>query len=191
MKEENNNNRQLVLPLISDCEVEYKEIVKQNWKFTFSRQYLTSVNTKRVIGLIIAQMKEEGEMRDFYQVRAADIIRKTDVAKEEVYRTMRETIFELVNVAFFFEDAKNHEIIPRHLLDTTRFENPASYKNGVLTVAFTPLPEVSTLVTSLEVITSIPCFLKFFSSSFEISSSSTGTILGRNSIRVTFVPMVL
>ncbi len=138
MDEKNNNNRQLVLPLISDCEIEYKEIVKQNWKFTFSRQYLTSVNTKRVIGLIIAQMKEEGEMRDFYQVRAADIIRKTDVAKEEVYRTMRETIFELVNVAFFFEDAKNHEIIPRHLLDTTRFENPASYKNGVLTVALNP-----------------------------------------------------
>ena len=135
---ENNNTKQLSLPLMEMDEIEYKEIVKQNWKFTFSRQYLTSVNTKRVIGLIIEQMKEEGEMRDFYQVRAADIIRKTDVAKEEVYRTMRETIFELVNVAFFFEDAKNHEIIPRHLLDTTRFENPASYKNGVLTVALNP-----------------------------------------------------
>lgn len=138
MKEENNNNRQLVLPLVPDCEIEYKEIVKQNWEFTFSRQYLTSVNTKRVIGLIIAQMKEEDEMRDFYQVRAMDIVRSSDMSKNEVYRSMRETIFELVHVAFFFEDEKNQKIIPRHLLDTTRFENPASYQNGILTVALNP-----------------------------------------------------
>lgn len=135
---ENNNTRQLSLPLMPMDEIEYKEIVKQNWKFTFSRQHLTSVHAKRVIGLIIAQMKEEGEMRDFYQVRAADIIRQTDIAKEEVYRTMRGTIFELMHVAFFFEDAKKHEIIPRHFLDTTRFDNPAAYKNGVLTIALNP-----------------------------------------------------
>ena len=62
---------------------------------------------------------------------------------------------------------------------------------GVFTVTLQPLPLVSTLVTSEEVITSMPCFLKLFSSCLLTSSSSTGTTLGRNSIKVTFVPMAL
>lgn len=135
---ENNNDKQLTLPLYPDSEIEYKNAIKQNWKFTFSRQHLTSVHAKRVIGLTIAQMKEEGEMRDVYHIRAADIIRETGLQKAQVYKTMRSIIFELMNVAFYFESEKDDIILPRHLIDTTRWDEPVRYKDGVLTLAFNP-----------------------------------------------------
>lgn len=135
---ENNNDKQLTLPLYPDSEIEYKAAIKQNWKFTFSRQHLTSVHAKRVIGLVIAQMKEEADMRDVYQVRAADIIRETGLAKAEVYRLMKNVIYELVNVSFIFESKEEDAIIPRHLIDTTRFKDPVCYREGTLTLAFNP-----------------------------------------------------
>ena len=63
--------------------------------------------------------------------------------------------------------------------------------DGVFTIAFTPVPLVSTFSTSLPVIMMMPCFLNCFSSSLLMSSSSTGTILGINSTTVTFVPILL
>jgi len=129
---------QLVLPLDLEQEPIYKDLVKQNWQFTFSRQTMTSVYTKRVIGLIVAQMKEEGDMRAYYQIRAADIIKETGLDKIEVYKRLRTVIYELVHVVFFFENEKEEIIIPRSLLDLTRFDNPVGYNNGVLTVAFNP-----------------------------------------------------
>lgn len=129
---------QLILPFPGDNEVEYKEIVKQNWQFTFSHQHITSVFSKRVIGLIIAQIKEEDKMRDFYHVQAADIVQATDMNKHEIYSAMRSVIFELFHVFFVFENEKKQIIIPRHLVDSTRFKNPIAYRNGVLTIAFNP-----------------------------------------------------
>ena len=52
-------------------------------------------------------------------------------------------------------------------------------------------PVVSTESTSLLVITLMPAFLNERSSCFDTSSSSNGTMLGRNSTSVTFVPMAL
>ncbi len=62
---------------------------------------------------------------------------------------------------------------------------------AVLTVAFTPSPEVSTEVTSAEVIIFTPDFLKLLSNCLDTSSSSTGTMLGRYSTTVTSVPIEL
>ena len=61
----------------------------------------------------------------------------------------------------------------------------------VFTVAFTPFPDVSTAVTSVEVIIVIPLFLNERSSCLETSSSSTGTIRGMYSTTVTSVPIAL
>lgn len=134
----NLNEIQLVLPLELEQEPNYKDIVKQNWRFTFSRQVITSVYAKRVIGLIVAQMKADGEFKPYYQIRAADIIRETGLNRDEVYYRISRVVFELAHVVFFFENPKEEIIIPRSLLDLTRFENPAGYHKGVLTVAFNP-----------------------------------------------------
>ena len=61
---------------------------------------------------------------------------------------------------------------------------------AVLTVTLHFLPLVSTLVTSDLVLISIPLFLKVLPSWRLTSSSSLGTILGRYSTIVTFVPML-
>jgi hypothetical protein len=132
----NNNAIQLVLPLDLEQEPNYKEIIKQNWQFTFTRQVITSVYAKRVVALIVAQMKTDNEFKPFYQIRAVDIIRETGLHKDEVYYRMGKVVYELAHVVYFFENKKEHTIIPRHLLDTTRYANPAGYHNGVLTVAF-------------------------------------------------------
>ena len=50
---------------------------------------------------------------------------------------------------------------------------------------------ISVFLTSDDVRISIPFFFKFFSSSFDISTSSAGTILSKNSTIVTFVPIEL
>lgn len=136
---ENNNNVQLILPFDIEQEPEYKAIIKQNWQFTFSRQIITSVYTKRVVGLIIAQMKESGEFKPYYQIRAADIISETDLDRAEVYKRLKTVILELDSVVYYIENEKKGVFIPRRLLDTTRYENPAGYNQGVLTVAFNPM----------------------------------------------------
>lgn len=133
--------KQLTLPfevLEQDLSPECMETVKQSWKVTFSRQHLTSVHAKRVMGFIAAQIKEDGKLSEFYQIPANKIISETGLDKKEVYKRMKGVVYELANVVFFFEDDEKHLVVPRHLLDTTRFQNPAGYANGKLTIAFNP-----------------------------------------------------
>jgi len=137
----NSENRQLTLPLDvihEDLKPEYAEIVKQNWKITFSRQHLASVHAKRVMGLIAAQIREDGEVKEYYQITVDKVINETGLNKYEVYKRMKGVVYEMSNIVYFIEDEKSHTVVPRHLLDTTRFENPAGYYNGMLTVAFNP-----------------------------------------------------
>lgn len=137
----NLKEKQLTLPLEviqDDLKPEYADIVKQNWKVTFSRQYLASVYAKRVMGLIASQIREDGEVKEFYQITADKVINETGLNKKEVYKRMKGVVYELAHIVYFIESDDKEIIIPRHLLDTSRFENPAGYYNGMLTVAFNP-----------------------------------------------------
>jgi hypothetical protein len=134
-------NQQLTLPLEvleADLSPEYAAIVKQNWKITFSRQYLSSVHAKRVMGVIASQIQETGEVQEYYQITADKIISEVNLDKFEVYKRMKGLVYELANIVYFIEDDETQTVIPRHLLDTTRFKYPAGYSNGTLTVAFNP-----------------------------------------------------
>lgn len=133
--------KQLTLPLevIQDkLNPEYLDIVKQNWKITFSRQHMTSIHVRRVMGLIAAQIKEDGAVKEYYQITADKIISETNLDRYEVYKLMKGVVYELSGVCYFIEDVETGTVIPRHLLDTTRFKYPAGYANGTLTVAFNP-----------------------------------------------------
>jgi len=131
-------DNQLILPLDLMEDPKYAERIKQNWKFTFSNQVITSVFTKRAIGCIIAQIKQENAVKDYYQIRSYDIITETSLDKSNIYKKMKEVVNELVNVVYFFENEEEEIFIPRHFVDTTRYENPVGYHKGVLTVAFNP-----------------------------------------------------
>lgn len=135
------DTRQLTLPLEilkEDFSPEYAEIIKQSWKITFSRQHLTSVYAKRVMGLIASQIREDGEVKEYYQITAEKVINETGLQNREVYKRMKMVVYELAHIVYFLEDNNSKTIIPRHLLDTSRFKNPAGYYNGMLTVAFNP-----------------------------------------------------
>lgn len=132
---------QLTLPmevLKKELSPEYLEIVKQNWKITFSRQLLTSVTVRRVMGLIASQIKEDGEVKEYYQITADKVIKETNLNKAEIYKQMKGVVYELSTVCYYIEDEETGTVIPRHLLDTTRFKYPAGYYDGKLTVAFNP-----------------------------------------------------
>lgn len=135
------NAKQLTLPLEiiqKDLSPEYAEIVKANWKVTFSRQYMTSIHAKRVMGLIASQIRKDGEVKEYYQITADKVITETGLNSKEVYKRMKDVVYELANIVYFIESDNSQTVVPRHLLDTTRFENPAGYYNGMLTVAFNP-----------------------------------------------------
>jgi len=137
----NLNDKQLTLPLEiikDDLNPEYAEIVKQNWKVTFSRQHMTSILAKRVMGLIASQIREDGEVKEYYQITADKVINETGLNNLEVYKRMKGVVYELAHIVYFIESDDKETVIPRHLLDTSRFENPAGYYNGMLTVAFNP-----------------------------------------------------
>lgn len=137
----NLNTTQLTLPLEEEENTnnsEYCELVKQNWAITFSRQYMTSIYSKRVMGLVAAQIKEDQKVQKYYQITADKIIQITGLDKKEVYKNIKSVIYELANIVYYIEDKKTHSYTPRHLLDTTRNTNPAGYHNGILTIAFNP-----------------------------------------------------
>ena len=135
-------NHQLTLPfevLSNNAAPQYAEIVKQNWQVTFSRQKMGSVYSKRVMGLIASLIKESGDVQEYYQITADKIIRDTDLSsRSDIYKTMKNVVYELSEVCFYLEDEESGRVVPRHLLDTTRFDNPAGYYGGKLTVAFNP-----------------------------------------------------
>ena len=137
----NENPVQLTLPMDivkADYSPEYAELIKQNWKITFSRQLLTSVTVRRVMGLIASQIKEDGEVKEYYQISASKVIQETNLDRKEIYKRMKGVVYELSTVCYFIEDEETGAVIPRHLLDTTRFKYPAGYYDGKLTVAFNP-----------------------------------------------------
>lgn len=143
--------KQLTLPfeaLSAETSPKYAAIVKQNWQITFSRQKMGSVYSKRIMGLIAALIKEDGQVQEYYQITADKIFKDTDVVdRNQIYREMKSIVYELSEICFYLEDEASGRIIPRHLLDTTRFENPAGYYDGKLTVAFNP--RLSNVVANL------------------------------------------
>lgn len=139
--------QQLTLPLFENDDISYKDKVRQSWSFTFSKQFITSVYSKRVISLAIGQIKDKDKINEVYHIRAADLIRQTDLSRQAIYRHMKDVIYELSNICFYFDSESSDTIIPRHLLDTTRYENPVEYRNGILTIAFNPA--LHNLITEL------------------------------------------
>lgn len=122
-----------------DLTGEFAEIVKQNWQITFSKQYMTSLYAKRVMGMIAAQVKQDGDIKDYYQFTAADIIKNTEkgLDKNEVYKRMRTLIYELAEVIYFVENKEEQTFIPYHLLNTS-YKKPAGYYNGKITIVLNP-----------------------------------------------------
>ena len=91
----------------------------------------------------------------------------------------------------FSSSPKPSRLVEIPTADKTISASIISVPVAVLTCTLHKSPLVSTDSTFELVMILIPCFLRIRASCFEISSSSNGTILSKNSITVTFVPIAL
>lgn len=138
--EPKSKSAQLSLPFeaLDDAEITNVDaVVKQNWQITFSKQYMQSVYTKRVMGIIASQIKDNQKAKPYYKLHVSTFMEKAALKnKNEIYRQMKQVVDELASVVFYIEEG-NHKFVARHLLDTTR-DIPVGYEKGTLTLCFNP-----------------------------------------------------
>ncbi|MDF7815479.1 MULTISPECIES: replication initiation protein [Hymenobacter] len=126
------------LPLGFAYEPQHKELVKQHWNATFSRQSKMSVAAKRIMARVLDQIKDDDyQLRPFYQLHINDIVEDTGIAKDVARRHTQAAIIELATAVWTFESLDKSEWRVRNLLDTTR-EETAGYKDGIITIPLNP-----------------------------------------------------
>lgn len=139
MSMEDKRSTQLVLPLGLTYEPKHKELVKQHWNVTFARQGRMSVTAKRIMARVIDQIRDdEFKLRPYYQFRIVDIITDAGITKETAYKEVQGALRELIAASWEFESIDKSEWYIRHLLDTTNYERPVGYKDGIITVLLNP-----------------------------------------------------
>ncbi len=117
---------------------QHKELVKQHWNVTFSRQRKISVLAKRIMARVLDQIKDDDfELRPFYQLRILDVVTDAGVKPESVYKEVEGAILELMAIVWTFKTPGSSEWRARHLLDTTK-EETAGYKNGIISIPLNP-----------------------------------------------------
>lgn len=142
MKGEDKRNTQLVLPLDLTYEPKHRDLVKQHWNVTFARQGRMSVAAKRIMARVIDQIRDDDfKLRPYYQFRIVDIITDAGITKDTAYKEVQGALRELTVATWEFESLDKSEWYIRHLLDTTIYERPVGYKNGVITILLNPALE--------------------------------------------------
>lgn len=139
MTGQDKRNTQLVIPLELTYEPQHNEIIKQHWNVTFARQGKMSVAAKRIMARVMDQIRDdEYALRPYYQFRIGDIIADADITQDTAYKPIKAALRELTDVKWEFESLDGKEWYVRHLLDTTNYEMPVGYKNGIITVLLNP-----------------------------------------------------
>jgi plasmid replication initiation protein len=136
---------QLTLPLeIKGSDM--KEYVKQHWNVTFARQKRISVYAKRIMAMVLAQIRdEELQLKSYYQIHISHIVTESGILSNDSYRHLKTAMDQLTDLKWNFEDLATERFVPRHLLDTTKtlakngFE--CGYNKGWVTVVLNPALE--------------------------------------------------
>ncbi len=137
------NQTQIALPFLTESRPEFKDYVKQHWNVTFARQKKVSVFAKRIMALVLAQIRDDDlRLRPCYQIHIASIATEAGVEPDAAYKEVRKAMDQLTNIKWTFEDLKKQRYVPRHLLDTTKTieENgfECGYNHGWITVVLNP-----------------------------------------------------
>lgn len=140
---EDKRSNQLVLPLGGKLAYEpvHKGMVKQHWNVTFARQGRMGVPAKRIMALVIDQIRDDDlKLRPYYQFRISDIVNQVGISSVTAYKELQGALNELIDAKWQFESPDKKEWYARHLLDTTK-PTPVGYKDGIITVLLNPLLE--------------------------------------------------
>lgn len=134
----------LTLPLELTYQPEHKQIVKQHWNVTFARQKKITPMAKRIMALIINQIRDNDfELKPCYQFKISELAEKSNLAMGTLYHYVEAALRELATMAWEFQkprdsgDPKDCEWYLRNLLDTTK-EERVGYRNGIVTVLLNP-----------------------------------------------------
>ena len=134
----NKNSTLSTLPLGLVYEPIHKQLVKQHWNVTFSRQSKMSVAAKRIMARVLDQIRDDDyELRPFYQMRIEDVVEHSGITRRAVYNEVQGAIVELLTTVWYFESLDKKEWRGRHLLDTTK-EETAGYKDSIITIPLNP-----------------------------------------------------
>ena len=130
------NSTQMAIPF-DIPEGDIKPYVKQHWNITFSRQGKVSIYAKKIMALVMAQIKDdENNFKPFYQIHVSDIV-TGDQTQKVVYSKVKEAFDELTDLKWLIEDIEKERFAYRHLLNTSHAD--CGYHKGVITVALNPL----------------------------------------------------
>ena len=141
----NKRSTQLSLPLSIEGK-EIKEIVRQHWNITFSRQGKISVIGKRIMGLVLGQIQDNDmKLKPYYQITASDVMTAADLKGESAYSRAKKALDELVVQFWAIEDEEKEIYRPKQLINTSTIESKDGfeygYKDGLITVVINPALE--------------------------------------------------
>lgn len=133
-KMDNKQNHQIVLPF----DLEKREIgalARQAWQLTFAKQKEVSVYAKRMMAVVIAQIREnDSELPQYHRLHVTDLAGPDGVSPN--YTRIKTAFMELMGVTWQIEDLKTGKWVPRHLLDSS--SDNFGYDNGNIYIALNP-----------------------------------------------------
>jgi hypothetical protein len=103
---------QISLPL-DIPEKEFKDQVKQHWNITIARQGKISVCGKRIMALVLAQIREnDSHLKKYYQMNASDIIRHSELSglSGSAYQVAKKALDELARQIWSIEDIEKNKL---------------------------------------------------------------------------------
>ncbi len=131
-----NRITQLSIPMTSDPR-EIKEYAKQHWNITFARQKKVSVYAKKIMAIVMGQIRDSDfEFLPYYQMRISDIVPE-GVDINGAYSEVKKAFAQLANLSWMIEDIEKQKFAVRHLLNTSDVN--CGYENGVITVVLNPI----------------------------------------------------
>ena len=120
-----------------------RDVVKQHWNITFSRQGKISVYGKRIMGLVLAQIQDnDNQLKPYYQMRVSEVMDAGEVGGNSVYEKIKKSLDELAAQIWRIEDIENEIYRPKQLINTSTLESKDGfeygYSKGVITIVLNP-----------------------------------------------------
>ncbi|MTI30662.1 replication initiation protein [Xanthovirga aplysinae] len=123
---------------------DYNQQIKQHWKFTMSHQKNIGALGKKILGMVLAQIKQtDKQLQPYYHFRVSELVQISKTKNKGIYSDVAKAINKLSDVKFIIQEIDGKKYTPRHLLDTTAKENPTSYhaSEGMVTIRINPALE--------------------------------------------------
>lgn len=129
-------------------EKEFKDSVKQHWNITFARQGKVSIYGKRMMALVLSQIRgNDVQMKPYYQIKVSDIISHSELSSssKSAYEVAKTALVELARQIWELEDIEKKIFRPKQLINTATSQKKDGfeygYEDGIITIVLNPALE--------------------------------------------------